>query len=123
MTRTEGTRGATVTEIEIYDTTQPPGSLTGKHPVKARIRQRKAESGESLTVESTTESAQTGVKAEAASSTESDTRSKEAVTAAPAAWEKFKNIFSTGAAIILLLASAGAVYKLFKFKRQRHANR
>lgn len=106
-----------MTEIEVYDTTQPPDSATGQRPVKARIRQRKAESGESLTVDKATESGQAEVKSESAADIRSDTRGKETETAAPTAWERFKNIFFIGAALLLVAALAGVIYRLFKLKK------
>lgn len=117
MTRTERTGAQTVTEIEVYDTQQPADSVTGRHPVKARIRQRKTEGGESTEVEKAVESGQSDLKAEVATETESDTESRETVTAPPSAWEKFKNIFMSGAALLLLAALAVIVYKFFKRKK------
>lgn len=117
MTRTETTGEETVTEIEVYDTQQPPDSMTGRHPVKARIRQRKTEGGESTEVEKSVESGQSDFKAEAAAETESDTGSRETATVPPSAWEKFKNIFMGGAALLLLAALGIIVYKFFKCKK------
>lgn len=113
-TRTETTEGVTVTEIEVYDTTQPKDPDTGLPPVKVRVKQRHDRNGTSQTVEQTT----------AAGSLESDKDltyyggelEEVTVTATkkPDLWEQAKAGILTTATILILAAAGWIIYKIKK---------
>ena len=108
------TTGVTVTEIEIYDTTQPADSTTGTPPVKARVRQRHDQNGMSHWVE----------KTEAATATETardlffdgGTLEEVTVTATrkPSLWDRIKKGVARASALIVLAAVGWIIYKLKK---------
>lgn len=114
MTRTEETEGVTVTEIEIYDTTQPKDPETGLPRVKARVKQRHDSRGKSLEVELTA----------ASESSESDTaleydggeldEVEVTATKAPSLWERAKVAFRVLAAIMTLAAAGWIIFKIKK---------
>lgn len=117
-TETES-RGTTVTEVEIYDTTQPADPATGKPPVRARIRQ--THGGESRnrarleeTAGSTTEATE-----EAGQTYEGGTLDEVTVTASkpPGLWERMKQ-GAARAAALTLLAAAGWIFYKIKKRRQ-----
>lgn len=120
-TRTQETesRGETVTEIEIYDTTQPPDTMTGKRPLKARIRQRH---GTEATARATTEghaTRNTEATAKAEQVYEGGELSEVTVTAEkpPGLWERMKQGASWATAIMILAAAGWIVYKIKKRKK------
>lgn len=108
------TEGVTVTEIEIYDTTQPADPETGTPPVKARVRQRQDRSGSSRLVETT----------EAATATETtrdlnyDGGTLDEVTVIAtresSLWERIKSGAAWASALIVLTAAGWIIYKLKK---------
>ncbi len=79
-TETES-RGETVTEVEIYDTTQPADPTTGKPPIKARIRQTHGEESRSRAQLEETASGTTEATEEAAQTYEGGTLDEVIVTA------------------------------------------
>lgn len=103
-----------MTEIEVYDTTQPKDPETGLRPVKARVKQRQDRTGTSRTVEQTT----------AAATAESDTALEYeggeldevtvTTTKAQSLWERAKVAFRVLAAIIILAAAGWIIYKMKK---------
>ena len=113
-TRTETTEGVTVTEIEIYDTTQPKDPDTGLPPVKARVKQRHDQNGTSRTTEQTA----------AADTTESDSTleydggelDEVTVTATktPGLWERMKQGAAWASAIMILAAAGWIIFKIKK---------
>lgn len=113
-TRTDTTEGVTVTEIEIYDSTQPKDPETGLPPVKARIKQRHDRSGKSRTEE----------HAAATAATESDTALKyegemleeaeATATKAPGLWERAKQGAAWAAAIMILTGAGWIVLRVAK---------
>lgn len=118
-TETES-RGGTVTEVEIYDTTQPADPATGERPVKARIRQRHGEESQSRGKLEETASGTTKATEEAAQTYEGGTLDEVTVTAtrAPSLWERLKQGAAWAAAIMILAAAGWTVYKIFaKAKR------
>lgn len=113
-TRTETMEGVTVTEIEIYDTTQPKDPDTGLPPVKARVKQRHDQNGTSWTTEQTA----------AADTTESDSTleydggelDEVTVTATktPGLWERMKQGAAWASAIMILAAAGWIIFKIKK---------
>lgn len=103
-----------MTEIEVYDTTQPKDPDTGLPPVKVRVKQRHDRNGTSQTVEQTT----------AAGSLESDkdltyyggVLEEVTVTATkkPDLWEQAKAGILTTATILILAAAGWIIYKIKK---------
>lgn len=116
-TETES-RGATETEVEIYDTTQPADPATGKPPVKARIRQTHGEESQSRAQLEETASC----RAEATEEAEVerlDTQLDEVTVTAtkpPGLWERAKVATQVLAAIMILAAAGWIVYKIRKRK-------
>lgn len=117
-TETES-RVETVTEVEIYDTTQSADPTTGKPPIKARIRQTHGEESRSRAQLEETASGTTEATEEAAQTYEGGTLDEVTVTAerAPSLWERLKQ-GTAWAAVIMILAAAGwIVYKIRKHKK------
>ena len=112
--------GATVTEIEIYDTTQPADPVTGLSPIRARVRQRHDASGTVQTVEQSESKAKEETKAEASaegSLTYNGGELAELVVKAekpPSLWDRIKQGAGWATAIILLVAVGWLIYKLKK---------
>lgn len=111
LTRETGNRGLTVTEIEVYDTEQPPDPETGKGPLKARIRQThgdEARSNETATI--TTES-NANVKTKAEQTFDGGTLEELTVTStkAPSLWERLKQGAQWALAIIIPVAAGWIV--------------
>lgn len=117
MTLKETTEGLTVTEIEIYDTTQPADSLTGKPPVRAVVRQRHEQNRISDMEEN----------AGMVSSTSNDTKATydgvtlgEVVVTAekpPGIWERVKRLASWAMAIAIGLAAVWVSYRIIKTRK------
>lgn len=115
-TRTETTEGVTVTEIEIYDTTQPKDPETGLPPVKARVKQRHDRNGTIRTV----------VQMTAEANTESDSaieyyggeldEVEVTATKTPSLWERMKQGAGVATAIIIAVAAVWIVFKNKKIK-------
>ena len=117
-TRTEQTEGVTVTDIEIYDTTQPKDPDTGRPPVKARVRQRHDSRGTSQTTEQSTVTAT--ASEDAALEYFGGELDEVTVTATkvPSLWERMKQGAAWATAIMILAAAGWTVYKIFaKAKR------
>lgn len=112
--RTEQTTGVTVTEIEIYDTTQPADPTTGTPPVKARVRQRHDQNGTSHQVEKT--EAATATETTRDLSLDGGTLEEVTVTATrePSLWERIKKGVAWASALIVLAAVGWIIYKLKK---------
>lgn len=114
MTLEETTEGVTVTEIEVYDTTQPKDPETGLPPVKARINQRQDQSGKSVATE----------QSAAAGTTESDSvleheggeldEVTETATKAPSLWDRIKQGAAWATAIVILAIAGVIIYKIRK---------
>lgn len=108
-----------MTEVEIYDTTQPADPTTGEHPVKARIRQRHGEENRnraqleetaSGTAEATEEAAQTydgGMLDEVTVTT----------TRASSLWKRLKQGAAWAAVIMIIAAVGWLIYKIRKRKK------
>ena len=111
-------QGVTVTEIEIYDTTQPPDSTTGRPPVKARSRQRHGEKEQtrSEATETGREAAET--MAQDSTTYQGGTLDEVTVTAtkAPSLWDRLKQGAAWAAAIMILTAAG---YIIYKFKKRK----
>lgn len=105
-----------MTEIEIYDTTQPKDPETGRPPVKARVRQRYDQSGSSRTEEQTAATATT--ESDNALTYEGGELDEVTVTAtkAPSLWERMKQGAAWATAIMILAAAGWIVYKIKKRK-------
>ena len=118
LTTATESRGATVTEVEIYDTTQPADPATGERPVKARIRQRHGEESQSRAQLEETASGTTKATEEAATAYEGGTLEEVTVTATkgPSLWERAK-VASQVLAAIMILAAAGWI--IFKIKKRK----
>lgn len=116
-TETES-RGATVTEVEIYDTTQPADPATGGHPVKARIRQRHGEASQSHRKLEETARGTTEATEEAATTYEGGTLDEETVTATkgPSLRERMKQGAAWASAIMILAAAGWIIFKIKKRK-------
>lgn len=116
-TQTETREGVTVTEIEIYDTTQPKDPETGRPPIKALVKQRQEQNGTSRTTEQAAATAAT----ESDSMLEYDGGELEEVTVtatrAPGLWERMKQGAAWAAAIMILAAAGWTVYKYQKRKK------
>lgn len=109
-----------MTEIEVYDTTQPTDSTTGRPPVKVRIRQRHREKDteESLATEAGQSS--TATETESATTYQGGTLDEVTVTAtkSPGLWERLKQGAVWATAIMILTAAGYIIYKFFaKAKR------
>ena len=108
---------STETEIEIYDTTQPSDSATGRPPVRARIRQRHSEKG---TEESrATETVQSSATAETESATSGQVRKLDkmsVVSSRPAGLRERLGQGAAWAAAVIILAAAG--WMVYKHKKQ-----
>lgn len=118
-TETES-RGATVTEVEIYDTTQPADPATGKPPVKARIRQTHGEENRNRAQLVETVSGTTEATEEAEQTYEGGTLDEVRVTAIkpPGLWERMKQGAAWATALTILAAAGWIFYKFFaKAKR------
>lgn len=113
-TRTETMEGVTVTEIEIYDTTQPKDPDTGLPPVKARVKQLHDQNGTSRTTEQTAAAATT----ESDSTLEYDGGELDEVTVTatktPGLWERMKQGAAWASAIMLLAAAGWIIFKIKK---------
>lgn len=117
MTLKETTEGLTVTEIEIYDTTQPADSLTGKPPVRAVVRQRHEQNRFSDMVEN----------AGMVLSTSNDTKAiydgvtlDEVVVTAekhPGIWDRVKRLASWAMAIAIGLVAVWVSYRIIKTRK------
>lgn len=107
-----------MTEVEIYDTTQPADPATGKPPVKARIRQTHCEESRSRAQLEETASDTTEATEEAEQTYEGGTLDEVTVTAerAPRLWERLKQGMAWAAAIMILAAAGWIVYKIRKHK-------
>lgn len=105
-----------MTEVEIYDTTQPADPATGKPPVKARIRQTHGEEGQSRAQLEETASGTTEAKEEAEQTYEGGTLDEVTVTAtkAPSLWERMKQCAAWAAAIMILAAAGWIIFKIKK---------
>lgn len=111
-------QGETVTEIEVYDTTQPADSTTGRPPVKARIRQRHRENGTEESRATEAGQSSTATKAESAATYQGGTLDEVTVTAtkSPSLWERLKQGAAWAAAIMILTAAG---YIIYKFKKRK----
>lgn len=100
----------TETEIEVYDTTQPTDSTTGRPPVKARIRQRHRENGTSESRATESGQSSTATEMESAATYQGGTLDEVTVTAtkSPSLWERLKQ-GAAWAAAIMILAAAGYI--------------
>lgn len=103
-------QGETVTEIEVYDTTQPTDSATGRPPVKARIRQRHRENGTSESRATEAGQSSTATETESAATYQGGTLDEVTVTAtkSPGLWERVRAGLAITAAI-MILAAAGYI--------------
>ena len=116
-TETES-RGTTVTEVEIYDTTQPADPATGKPPVKARIRQTHGEESRNRAQLEETASGRTEATEEAEQTYEGGTLDEVTVTATkpPGLWERMKQGAAWATALTILAAAGWIFYKIKKRK-------
>lgn len=107
----------TETEIEVYDTSQPTDSTTGRPPVKARIRQRHSEKGTEESRATETGQSRTSTEAESAATYQGGTLDEVTVTAtkSPGLWERVRAGLAVIGAIIIL-AAAGWKLKKLKIK-------
>lgn len=110
----ETTEGVTVTEIEIYDTTQPKDPGTGLPPVKARVKQRHDRNGTSRTVGQTAT-----VATDESDSTlvyQVGVLDEVTVTAAkkPGLWERMRQGVAWATAITILAIAGWIVFKINK---------
>lgn len=103
--------GVTLTEIEIFDTTQPKDPATGDPPVKVRVKQRRDENGEIWAVEraATTDSDESDMTLEY----EGGELEELEVTACkpPSLWERAKDASRVLAAIIIPVIAGWIIYK------------
>lgn len=108
----------TETEIEIYDTTQPADSATGRPPVKARIRQRHGEREQSRTDAAAAGHETAEATAQDTTAYRGGTHDEVTVTAtkSPSLWERAKQGAAWGAAIMILAAAGWIIYKIKKRK-------
>lgn len=106
-----------MTEIEVYDTTQPTDSTTGMPPVKARIKQRHRENGTEESRATEAGQSSTVTKAERCEAHSQTTLDEVTVTAtkSPGLWERVRAGLAISAAI-MILAAAGYII-LRKAKR------
>ena len=106
-----------MTEVEIYDTTQPADPATGNPPVKARIRQTHGEESRNRSQLEETASGTTEATEEAEQTYEGGTLDEVTVTATkpPGLWERAK-VATQVLAAITILAAAGWIF-LRKAKR------
>lgn len=106
-----------MTEVEIYNTTQPADPATGKPPVKARIRQTHGEESRNRAQLEETASGTTEATEEAEQTYEGGTLDEVTVTATkpPGLWERAK-VATQVLAAITILAAAGWIF-LRKAKR------
>ena len=106
-----------MTEIEIYDTTHPADSLTGKPAVRAVVRQRHEQNRRSDMVENA------GMVAAASNDTKSIydgvTLDEVVVTAEkpPGIWERVKRLSSWAMAIAIGLAAVWVSYRIIKTRK------
>lgn len=116
-TETES-RGATETEVEIYDTTQPTDPATGNPPVKARIRQKHGEESQSRAQLEETGSGTAEATEEAEQTYKGSTLDEVTVTATkpPGLWERMKQGAAWAAALAILAAAGWIIYKIKKRK-------
>lgn len=106
-----------MTEIEIYDTGQPPDPETGRPPMKARVKRHHDSRGKSRTVE----------KAAATTITEDNSElayyggelEEVEATAArpPGLWDRAKAALRILAAIMIPAAAGWIVYRIRKRKK------
>lgn len=103
-----------MTEIEIYDTTQPKDPETGLPPVKARVKQRHDRSGTTRTEEQSSAAATIG--SDTAVDYNGGMLDEVVVTASrsPSLWERMKQGAALAGAIILLAAAGWIVIKIKK---------
>lgn len=107
-----------MTEVEIYDTTQPADPATGKPPVKARIRQTHGEESRNRAQLEETASGTTEVTEEAEQTYEGGTLDEVTVTATkpPGLWERMKQGAAWATALTILAAAGWIFYKIKKRK-------
>lgn len=107
-----------MTEVEIYDTTQPADPATGEHPVKARIRQTHGEESRNRSLLEETAGGTAEATEEAAQTYEGDTLDEVTVTAerAPGLWERLKQGAAWATALTILAAAGWIFYKIKKRK-------
>lgn len=107
-----------MTEVEIYDTTQPADSATGKPPIKARIRQTHGEESRNRAQLEETASGKTEATEEAEQTYEGGTLDEVTVTATktPGLWERAKVASRVLAALTILAAAGWIFYKIKKRK-------
>ncbi|MCF0219081.1 MAG: hypothetical protein HUK14_04790 [Muribaculaceae bacterium] len=109
-------RRATVTEIEIFDTAQPPDPATGERPLKARIRQRQAAENAERAIAETSARENTETTTGTERTYDGEELSDVAVTSekTPTLWERMKQGATWAVAIIILAAAGCIIYKIKK---------
>lgn len=124
LTTERESRGTTVTEVEIYDTTQPADPATGKPPVKARIRQTHGEESRTRAELEETASGTAEATEDAEQTYEGGTLDEVTVTATKprGLWERMKEGAAWAAAIMILAAAGWIFYKIKKRKRHEQRN-
>lgn len=105
-----------MTEVEIYDTTQPAEAATGERPVKARIRQRHGEESRNRAQLEETASGTTETTEEAATAYEGGTLDEVTVTATkpPGLWERMKEGAAWATALTILAAAGWIILRRAK---------
>lgn len=103
-----------MTEIDIYDTTQPKDPETGLPPVKARIKQRHDRKCEAHTQAQSSAAATTG--SDTAVDYDGGMLDEVVVTASrsPSLWDRMKQGAALAGAIMLLAAAGWIVIKIKK---------
>lgn len=114
-----------MTEVEIYDTTQPADPATGKPPVKARIRQTHGEESRNRAELEETASGTTEATEEAEQTYEGGTLDEVTVTATKprGLWERMKQGAAWATALTILAAAGWIFYKFFAKAKRRGDNK
>lgn len=116
LTRETQSRGATVTEIEIYDTEKQPDPGTGQRPLKVKIRKTHGEEHLSNEAADITTEDKTETATESEQTIDGGTLDEVMVSAIPlpSLWERLKQGATWVIAIMILTVAMWIIYKLKK---------
>ena len=116
LTRETRSRGATVTEIEIYDTEKQPDPETGQRPLKVKIRQIHGDEHLSNEAADITTEDKIEKATESEQTIDSSTLDEVMISAPPPSslWKRFKQGAAWAVVIMILTVAMWIIYKLKK---------
>lgn len=117
LTRLHEENSQSETDVIIFDTSQPPDSLTGLPPVKAKVKHRRnTQSKDSTAAESqrrTEESVERQTTDSGSKATATDSKTKETVKPAHTIFSSWK------CGLLCVLLAIGAAVGIIKYKRNK----